>query len=63
MKENNGQRSEEEEDITWRLLYQGVQSSTIGNPSFLKAYLVEVTGTLPSVSPLQKRNRHAFQTI
>lgn len=33
-------------------VYQGVQSCLMSNPSFLKEYLVAVTGTLPSVSPL-----------
>lgn len=38
---------------TWCLsVYQGVHSSFMRNPNFFKAYLVDVTGTLPSVSPL-----------
>jgi len=38
--------------ITSLWLYHGVQSSVMFSPSLFKVYLVEVTGTLPSVSPL-----------
>lgn len=46
------------DESTCLLLYQGVQSSLIFNPSFFKAYLVDVTGILPSVSPLHKCQCH-----
>jgi len=41
--------------FTCRLVYHGLQSSTIPSPNFFSVYLVAVTGILPSVSPLLKK--------
>ena len=43
---------------TWVLLNHGLHLAATGSWSWLTEYLLEVTGTLPSVSPLQKHQWH-----
>ena len=43
---------------TWVLLNHGLHFAATGSWSWLTEYLLEVTGTLPSVSPLQKHQWH-----